>query len=134
MTEIRVAESAGFCFGVERAVDAVVSLLEMCIRDRYIPLGGNRRGLPIQIRNILVVWLLTGVWHGASWNFVAWGVYFGILLLAEKLFLLRLLTEAPRVIGHMYTMFFVMISWAIFAFDSLGAGWSFIRSLFGRCV
>lgn len=97
----------------------------------YIPLGGNRRGLPVQIRNILVVWLLTGIWHGASWNFVAWGLYFGILLIAEKLFLLRLLNKAPRVIGHIYTMFFVMISWAIFAFDSLKTGWSFIRSLFG---
>lgn len=97
----------------------------------YIPLGGNRRGLPIQIRNILIVWLLTGIWHGASWNFVAWGVYFGILLIVEKLFLLRLLNKAPHIIGHIYTMFFVMISWAIFAFDSLGDGWSFIRSLFG---
>mgnify|MGYP000178765025 FL=1 len=52
----------------------------------YIPLGGNRKGFPKQIRNILIVWLLTGFWHGASWNFVAWGLYFGVLLIVEKLF------------------------------------------------
>ena len=61
----------------------------------YIPLGGNRKGFPKQIRNILIVWLLTGFWHGASWNFVAWGLYFGVLLIAEKLFLLRFLEKLP---------------------------------------
>ena len=55
----------------------------------YIPLGGNRKGLGKQIRNIAIVWALTGIWHGASWNFLLWGVYFGILLMMEKLFLLR---------------------------------------------
>lgn len=97
----------------------------------YIPLGGNRRGLPVQIRNILVVWLLTGIWHGASWNFVAWGLFFGVLLMAEKLFLLKWLEKAPGIVGRIYTMLMVILSWALFAFDSLSAGFSFIGSMFG---
>ena len=97
----------------------------------YIPLGGNRKGLPIQIRNILVVWILTGIWHGASWNFVAWGLFFGILLMAEKLFLLKWLKKAPAVVSHLYTMLMVILSWALFAFDSLSAGFSYIGAMFG---
>ncbi|HJD23683.1 MAG TPA: MBOAT family protein [Firmicutes bacterium] len=97
----------------------------------YIPLGGNRRGLPIQIRNILVVWLLTGIWHGASWNFVAWGLFFGVLLMVEKLFLLKWLEKAPGFVGRIYTMLMVILSWALFAFDSLSAGFSFIGAMFG---
>ena len=97
----------------------------------YIPLGGNRRGLPIQLRNLLIVWTLTGVWHGASWSFVTWGLYFGVLLILEKLFLLKLLERLPKFVGHIYTMFLVIISWAIFAFDSLGSGLQFIRAMFG---
>lgn len=97
----------------------------------YIPLGGNRKGLSIQIRNILVVWILTGIWHGASWNFVAWGLFFGILLMAEKLFLLKWLKKAPAVVSHLYTMLMVILSWALFAFDSLSAGFSYIGAMFG---
>ena len=97
----------------------------------YIPLGGNRKGFPKQIRNILIVWLLTGFWHGASWNFVAWGLYFGVLLIAEKLFLLRFLEKLPAFFQHVYTMLLVMLGWAIFSFDSLGSGLSYIRALFG---
>jgi alginate O-acetyltransferase complex protein AlgI len=97
----------------------------------YIPLGGNRRGLPLQLRNILVVWVLTGIWHGASWNFVLWGLYFGILLVIEKLFLLRLLEKAPSIIARLYTMLIVIISWAIFAFDDMSQGILFIGSMFG---
>lgn len=97
----------------------------------YIPLGGNRRGFPIQLRNILVVWLLTGIWHGASWNFVAWGLYFGAILILEKLFLLRWLDRAPSFFRHVYTMLLVVISWALFAFDSLPQGLSYIGALFG---
>ena len=97
----------------------------------YIPLGGNRRGLAKQIRNILVVWLLTGIWHGAGWNFVVWGLYFGVILMIEKVGLLRLLDKVPPVLRHVYTMLLVMISWAIFAFDSLGQGVRYIGTLFG---
>ena len=97
----------------------------------YIPLGGNRRGLAKQIRNILVVWLLTGIWHGAGWNFVVWGLYVGVILMIEKIGLLRLLDKVPPVLRHVYTMLLVMISWAIFAFDSLGQGVRYIGTLFG---
>lgn len=97
----------------------------------YIPLGGNRKGLAKQIRNILVVWLLTGIWHGAGWNFVVWGLYFGLILMVEKMGLLRLLEKIPGFFRHIYTMFLVMLSWAIFAFDSLGQGMRFIGALFG---
>ena len=85
-------------------------------------MGGNRKGFPKQIRNILIVWLLTGFWHGASWNFVAWGLYFGVLLIVEKLFLLRFLKKLPAFFQHVYTMLLVMLGWAIFSFDSLGNG------------
>lgn len=97
----------------------------------YIPLGGNRNGMAKQIRNILVVWLLTGFWHGASWNFMLWGVYFGVFLIIEKLFLLKHLQKAPGWVGHVYTMFLVMISWVIFAFDDLSLGLDYIRAMFG---
>ena len=97
----------------------------------YIPLGGNRKGFPKQIRNILIVWLLTGFWHGASWNFVAWGLYFGVLLIVEKLFLLRFLKKLPAFFQHVYTMLLVMLGWAIFSFDSLGNGIAYILALFG---
>ncbi len=97
----------------------------------YIPLGGNRRGLPRQILNLLIVWMLTGLWHGASWNFVAWGLFFGILLILEKLFLLRWLQRAPGAIGHLYTLLLVAVSWVLFAFDSLPQGFAYIQALFG---
>ncbi len=97
----------------------------------YIPLGGNRNGFAKQIRNICVVWLLTGLWHGASWNFVLWGVYFGILLIIEKLFLLKLLGKAPSFVSHVYTLFLVVISWAIFAIDDMSHLTKFIGAMFG---
>ena len=77
-------------------------------RQVYIPLGGNRVKGRKHVRNILVVWLLTGIWHGASWNFVAWGVYYGILLLLEKFVFGRWLEKLPAVFRHIYCMFFVM--------------------------
>ncbi|MDL2289348.1 MBOAT family protein [Clostridia bacterium OttesenSCG-928-F22] len=97
----------------------------------YIPLGGNKRGLPKQLRNIAIVWVLTGIWHGASWNFAVWGVYFCALLLLEKLFLLKLLQRVPSLLSHLYTLFFVGISWVIFSFESLPQGLSYIGMLFG---
>ncbi len=98
----------------------------------YIPLGGNRKGLPVQIRNIVIVWLLTGFWHGASWNFVLWGALYGVLLMAEKLFLLNWLKKAPAFLGHLYTLFFVLMGWVLFAFDDIGAGISYCGAMFGR--
>ena len=97
----------------------------------YIPLGGNRCGMARQIRNIMVVWLLTGFWHGASWNFMLWGVYFGVLLIVEKLFLMKYLKKAPGWVTHIYTMFLVLISWVIFAFDDLSAGIGYVKAMFG---
>lgn len=97
----------------------------------YIPLGGNRKGFPKQLRNILVVWLLTGFWHGASWNFIVWGLYFGALLILEKLFLLRFLEKLPAFFRHVYAMLLVMLGWVIFSFDSLEDGLSYLRALCG---
>ena len=98
----------------------------------YIPLGGNRRGLAIQTRNILIVWMLTGFWHGASWNFILWGLYFGVILIFEKWWGLALLRRAPRWIRHLYAIILILIGWVLFAFDKpslivgyLGAMWGF---------
>ena len=96
----------------------------------YIPLGGNRKGLPIQLRNIAIVWLLTGFWHGASWNFVLWGVFYGALLVCEKLFLLKWLEKAPAFVGHIYTMLSVLLGWVLFAFDDFGKGLVFLKAMF----
>lgn len=81
----------------------------------YIPLGGNRCSRIRQIRNIMAVWMLTGLWHGASWNFVVWGIYYGCLLLIEKMFLKKLIDNAPAIISHVYCMLAVIIGWVLFA-------------------
>ena len=85
----------------------------------YIPLGGSRRGLPRQLVNILIVWALTGLWHGAAWNFVGWGLWFAFLLILEKLFFLRLLDRVPRVFGHLWTLLAVLLGWVLFASPTL---------------
>ena len=97
----------------------------------YIPLGGNRKGLPKQIRNILIVWFLTGAWHGASWNFILWGLYFGVILILEKVFLLKLLDKLPSVFRHLYSIFLILVSWVIFAFEDLGKIGEYLKSMFG---
>ena len=97
----------------------------------YIPLGGNRKGLRRQIFNICVVWFLTGMWHGASWNFILWGVYFGFLLILEKAFLLKLLKKAPKIVGHIYTIVLVFFSWAIFAYPDMKCGMDYFKAMFG---
>ncbi len=81
----------------------------------YIPLGGNRKGKICQIRNILLVWLATGIWHGAGWNFLLWGLYFAILLLIEKFFLAQIYSKLPKVIPHFITMLLVVLGFALFA-------------------
>lgn len=96
----------------------------------YIPLGGNRRGSGRQVLNILVVWFLTGFWHGAGWNFVVWGLYFGILLIIEKLWLHKWLAK-HRVWSHIYTVLLVMVSWMIFALDDIADVWAYVRAMFG---
>lgn len=97
----------------------------------YIPLGGNRKGNLLTYRNIFIVWLLTGFWHGASWNFMLWGIYFGVLLMIEKAFLLKYLKKAPRFLAHIYTLLLVLISWVIFAFIDLDQGVTFLQTMFG---
>lgn len=97
----------------------------------YIPLGGNRKGLPRQILNIAVVWFLTGLWHGASWNFILWGVYFGVLLMIEKLFFLKVLKKAPAFIGHIYAIIVFVFGWVLFYFEDMGEMGVFISRLFG---
>ncbi|MBQ1467450.1 MAG: MBOAT family protein [Solobacterium sp.] len=98
----------------------------------YIPLGGNRKGLKRQILNILIVWMLTGLWHGASWNFIFWGVFYGVILILEKLFLLDLLKKCPAWITHLYTMFIVLIAWVFFAFTDFSAGLRYLGVMFGN--
>lgn len=98
----------------------------------YIPLGGNRKGIKIQIRNILIVWILTGIWHGASWNFVIWGLLFGIILIIEKMFLRKHLEKLPSFFRRIYVLFIVMISFLIFNASSMKEAWNNIIGLFGR--
>ena len=104
----------------------------------YIPLGGNRKGKLRTLVNLLIVWLLTGLWHGASWNFVLWGVYFGVILIIEKLFLLKALEKMPNFVSHLYSLFFIAFGWVIFYFaDDVGgfeAMSKFIPTLFGGPV
>ena len=96
----------------------------------YIPLGGNRKGLKRQILNLLIVWGLTGFWHGASWNFLLWGLYYGILLILEKTFLLKVLEKTPAVLRHIYSMVAVLLGWALFYFEDMGALGAFFLRLF----
>ena len=98
----------------------------------YIPLGGNRKGLLVQLRNILIVWALTGIWHGKGWNFLVWGMYFGVLLLLEKCFLLRWLSRCPAAVRHLYTMTAVLVGMTVFALDRLKDGLLWTAMLFGR--
>ena len=97
----------------------------------YIPLGGNRRGPARQMVNILIVWALTGLWHGASWNFLWWGLYFALLLILEKLFLLRLLDRLPAWLQHGYALLFIVLGWVIFSMEDGGMFWDYIRAMGG---
>ncbi|MBQ4524370.1 MAG: MBOAT family protein [Lachnospiraceae bacterium] len=97
----------------------------------YIPLGGNRKGLLKQIRNIAIVWILTGIWHGASYNYVLWGVYFGCLLILEKICLKKWLDRIPAVFSHLYSVFFILIGWLIFSFEAMGEGMAYAKVMFG---
>ena len=97
----------------------------------YIPLGGNRTSKIKWLRNIMIVWLLTGLWHGAAWNFIIWGLYFGILLIIEKLFLSKYLEKIPKVFTHIYVLILVMISFIIFNGENVNQIVTNITSLVG---
>lgn len=96
----------------------------------YIPLGGNRKGVPRQIINLLIVWGLTGLWHGAAYNFIFWGLYYGILLILEKFVLKRFLDKLPAVVQHIYTIFIVLIGWGLFYFTDTSQLFTFLGNLF----
>ena len=97
----------------------------------YIPLGGNRRGLARQALNLLIVWTLTGFWHGAGWNFVMWGLYYFVILFIEKLFLLKALDKLPRLFRHAYALLLIVIGWVIFASDDVSVMLPYLGSMFG---
>ena len=96
----------------------------------YIPLGGNRRGLKRQILNILIVWSLTGLWHGASWNFVFWGLYYGLFIAADRLFLNRWTARWPAFCRHLATLLVVDLGWPLFYFEDIRVGAAFLGRLF----
>lgn len=97
----------------------------------YIPLGGNRVSVPKHIRNIFVVWALTGLWHGASWNFIFWGLYYGLLLLLEKFVLKDFLPKLPKWVANLYTMIAVMIGWVFFSQTDFSSMGHYLSVMFG---
>ncbi|MBR5343432.1 MAG: MBOAT family protein [Oscillospiraceae bacterium] len=97
----------------------------------YIPLGGNRRGTARTIFNMLVVWALTGLWHGASWNFVVWGAYYGVLLILERFVLAKALEKVPKLLRWLLTFVIVLIGWIIFYYTDFSAVWQHVLALFG---
>ena len=97
----------------------------------YFPLGGSKKGNLITVRNLLIVWFLTGMWHGASWNFIIWGVYYGIILILEKFVFANIISKLPRFVTGIYTLIAVIIGWVIFEIPSPADELSFIGSMFG---
>ncbi len=97
----------------------------------YIPLGGNRKGPLRQAGNLFLVWFLTGLWHGAGWNFVLWGLYYFVLLFLEKLFLKDAVAKLPSILKRVYTLFFVALGWGIFVCDDPSRPLSWLGGLFG---
>ena len=100
----------------------------------YIPLGGNRCSPARHIFNLLAVWTLTGFWHGANWTFMAWGLYFGVLLILEKKFLAGWITRLPSVLQHLYALFFIVIGWVFFRSGSMGLAVQYLGSMFTSTV
>lgn len=97
----------------------------------YIPLGGNRYGTAKTIRNLLIIWVLTGFWHGASWNFVFWGLYFGVILVLEKFVYGKLLNKLPSFVRQAYTFVLVVFGWVLFEMDTLGDAGRYLKAMFG---
>jgi alginate O-acetyltransferase complex protein AlgI len=97
----------------------------------YIPLGGNRGGTLKSLRNILIVWFCTGFWHGASWNFILWGLYFAAWLILEKYVFRSLLEKTPGVLKHLYTIIVVFVGWGLFAMEDLTVCGQYLKTCFG---
>lgn len=97
----------------------------------YIPLGGNRCSTAKIYRNLIIVWLVTGIWHGASWNFIIWGMYFGLFIILERLFLQKLLDKLPKIIQHIYLMIIVIIGWVIFSQPNLTSAIEYLKIMLG---
>lgn len=97
----------------------------------YIPLGGNRKGQFVLYRNLFIVWGLTGLWHGASWNYVVWGLYFGTLIGIERAGLLNWLEKLPRIIQHSYLLLVILFSWVLFVFEDIGEGIRYAQVMVG---
>ncbi len=97
----------------------------------YIPLGGNRKGLPRQLLNILIVWTLTGIWHGAGWNFLFWGLWFAFWLALEKLGLKKVFEKLPKPVGRLYSWIIVLISWVFFSIEGTGKIFGYLKAMFG---
>mgnify|MGYP003632691901 CR=1 FL=1 len=96
----------------------------------YIPLGGNRKGAFRTYINLVVVFFVTGLWHGASWNFIVWGLYHGFFLILERLFLGKLLDRAPRVLSHLYTLLVVLFGWVLFRAETLTQALEYMKLMF----
>jgi len=97
----------------------------------YIPLGGNRKGMGRTVFNLAVVWILTGIWHGASWNFILWGTLYGVFIIIEKLFLGKVLEKLPNFIRWIYTMLLVILGWVLFVTPDLPTAFSYMGAMFG---
>lgn len=97
----------------------------------YIPLGGSKKGKLITYRNLFIVWGITGLWHGASWNFAAWGLYFGVIIAIEKAGLLKTLSKSHPFFQHLYLLFLILISWVLFVFEDFGTGVQYAKVMFG---
>lgn len=97
----------------------------------YIPLGGNRKGMVKTLRNLIIVWALTGLWHGSSWNFILWGLYFGILIIIERLGFGKILEKLPAFVSRMYTFLLVVFGWVLFDTNTLTDAGSYIGAMFG---
>ena len=97
----------------------------------YIPLGGSRVSKPKLYRNLFIVWFLTGMWHGASWTFIIWGLYFGLFIALEKAFLEKLLYKMPKMLRHIYLLLIVIIGWVFFRSENIGQAFDFLKVMFG---
>lgn len=97
----------------------------------YIPLGGNRKGAARTVLNLLIVWTLTGFWHGASWNFLLWGLYFGVIIVIERLFLGKILEKLPAPVSMLYSFLLVVFGWVLFEFDQLPNAFAYLGAMFG---